>query len=195
MKITMSECRRSDFDVFSNTQTCLLFWKIKGDLTFSVPRFFSRGRFSLTWRSTRIFCQYLCSWSPLKHVPPALYQWNLKKHTEGDDEGAAHLTESPTSSWTPSAAPLWHRSPLWFPLEYESGCVPRHLLPGCRCTPPGTVWTELPVWNEDINANSLLFEWLHYTGPLINLRFSFESSELCFNYELLIANTEMLTQW
>lgn len=119
-------------------------------------------------------------------------QWNLKKHTEGDDEGAAHLREPPTSSWTPSAAPLWHRSPLWFPLEYESGCVPRHLLPGCRCTPPGTVWTELPVWNqtgnEDINDSSLLFERLHYTGPLINLRFSFESSELCFNYELLIAN-------
>ena len=32
-------------------------------LTFSVPRFLSRGRLSLACRSTRIFCQYLCSWS------------------------------------------------------------------------------------------------------------------------------------
>lgn len=49
--------------------SCIFLMKyLKCELTFSVPRFFSLGRFSLTWRSTRIFCQYLCSWSPLKGI-------------------------------------------------------------------------------------------------------------------------------
>lgn len=46
------------------TQWCACFCISIQSLTFSVPRFFSLGRFSFTWRSTRIFCQYLCSWSP-----------------------------------------------------------------------------------------------------------------------------------
>lgn len=42
--------------------------KMRVTITFSVPLFFSRGWFSFACLSTKIFCQYLCSWSPSKQT-------------------------------------------------------------------------------------------------------------------------------
>lgn len=138
--------------------------------TFSVPRLFSLGRFNLTWRSTRIFCQYLCSWSPVKlwikgspflssgnmqaahahppNIPAGIIKGKLRYlHLvfRNNPGGESHLRGSPASSCAPSAALSGRHSPPWLPLANGSGHNPQRPPLECQHMPLVTVWPGSPA--------------------------------------------------